>query len=238
VSTLLRFINVKKEFNGLKVLNNITFNVSKGEIACLLGPSGAGKTTILRIAGGLERPDEGIVERNYKKHAYVFQDHRLIPWLTVRKNLEIVVTRITPDVKQRIEQVLNIMGLKEFSEYYPNELSGGMRQRVAIARALIVEPDMLYLDEPFSSLDYPLRIKLLTFLRKLIKSKKITALYVTHDLREAISICDVIYILTKRPARIKEKIILDLPEDRFNADAKLKELYERRLLKALLAEYE
>ncbi|ABR30737.1 ABC transporter ATP-binding protein [Thermosipho melanesiensis] len=193
---LLIIKNLNKSFNSLKVLDNINLEIKKGEKISLLGPSGCGKTTFLRIIAELESYD-GNIQKNYQKIAYIFQEPRLIPWKTVFKNLEFVENH-----PEKINQILSELKLLQFKDFHPNKLSGGMQQRINLARALIVEPELLLLDEPFSSLDIHIKWKLIKDINKQISKKNITSILVTHDIKEAISLSDRILVLSNRPAKI------------------------------------
>jgi len=165
----------------------------------LLGPSGAGKTTLLNIVSGLMPADEGQVETLAKRTAYVFQEDRLLPWMTVRGNIELVNENLS---KTDLDAILDEMDLLKSSEMYPEALSGGMRQRVAIARAFAYTPDLLLMDEPFKSLDFSLRARLIEALLKIWGKNQTTVFFVTHDMDEALWIADRIAILGKSPAGI------------------------------------
>lgn len=203
----LFFKKVSKSFYTLKeetkVLNNINFEVNKGEIVALVGPSGCGKTTLLNLICGLIEPDEGEIKRN-GTIGYMFQKDHLFDWRTIYKNITIgpEIAKIKIDEKQ-IDEMLKKYDLYEFKDYYPKQLSGGMRQRVALLRTLALNPDILLLDEPFSSLDYQTKIKVQEDIYKIIKDAKKTTILVTHDISEAISMADRVFVLTNRPTTIK-----------------------------------
>ncbi|SHH51160.1 ABC transporter ATP-binding protein [Thermosipho atlanticus] len=188
--------NIKKSFGRLEVLKNISFSLKKRERLVLLGPSGCGKTTLLRIIAGLET-FEGILIKNFKKIGYVFQEPRVIPWKTVYENLKFV-----EDDDKKIENVLKSMKIHEFKDYFPNKLSGGMKQRINLSRALVTEPDLLLLDEPFSSLDIHIKWNLLNDLIKEWNNRDLSLIMVTHDIKEALMLGERILILSNRPAKI------------------------------------
>lgn len=214
----IRLENVSKAFYSSKdyteVLNNINIEVKEGQIVAIVGPSGCGKSTLLNLISGLIKPDSGkvIVEG---KIGYMFQKDNLFEWRNVYKNIT-----IGPEIKhikeneQEIDEILKKYGLFDFKYYYPKELSGGMRQRVALIRTLILKPDILLLDEPFSSLDYQSKIIVQDDIYKIIKEEKKTTIMVTHDITEAIAMADVIYVLTSRPSTIKKKFDIDLDIDK------------------------
>lgn len=205
--------NISKSFGTLKVIENVSLSIGKGETSCLVGLSGCGKSTLLRIMGGLEKPDEGNIKKNYKRSAFIFQEPRLISWLTTEKNIEIALRRKIPNKTVRrsvISEVLKIVNLQGFEDYYPDQLSGGMKQRVAIARALSIKPDLLLMDEPFANIDFPLRLTLIRLLDKIL-SDNMSGFYVTHDTREAVLVCDKIYVLTSRPSKVKKIYEIKVP---------------------------
>lgn len=193
---LLKLENVSKNFGKLCIFKNINLSISKGEKVALLGPSGCGKTTLLRIIAGLEDA-EGKIEKKFDKIGYIFQESRLIPWKTIYENLKFV-----SEDSKKIDNILKSLKLYEFKDYYPIKLSGGMKQRTNLARALLVEPDLLLLDEPFSSLDIHIKWNLIKDLNTQIDKNHITTILVTHDLKEALMLSDKIYVLSNRPAKI------------------------------------
>ncbi|MBB6062311.1 NitT/TauT family transport system ATP-binding protein [Thermosipho japonicus] len=193
---LLKLENVSKNFGKLCIFKNINLSISKGEKVALLGPSGCGKTTLLRIIAGLENV-EGKIEKNFDKIGYIFQEPRLIPWKTIYENLKFV-----SEDSKKIDNILKSLKLYEFKDYYPIKLSGGMKQRVNLARALLIKPDLLLLDEPFSSLDIHIKWDLIKDLNTQIDKNHITTILVTHDLKEALMLSDKIYVLSNRPTKI------------------------------------
>lgn len=210
----IEFKNVSKSFFTLKdetkVLTNINIQIPKGKIVAIVGPSGCGKSTLLNLISGLLKPDEGIVKVD-GKIGYMFQKDNLLSWRNVYKNIT-----LGPEIKkikvseEHIDNILKKYGLYEFKYKYPSELSGGMRQRVALIRTLVLNPDILLLDEPFSSLDFQSKIIVQDDIYKIIKESKKTTIMVTHDISEAISMADIIYVLTNRPSTIKNKFEIDL----------------------------
>lgn len=189
-------------------LDNINFNVKDKEFISIVGPSGCGKSTILGIIANIMNKSSGDIIFNKKDPiiGYMLQQDALFPWKTVYENciLGLEIKKIdTKENKDRVLKLLNTYGLKEFIDKYPDSLSGGMRQRVALIRTLAIMPDILLLDEPFSALDYQTRLALSDDLYKIIKNENKTAIMVTHDIAEAISMSDRIIVLTKRPGSIK-----------------------------------
>ncbi len=207
--------NLYKSFRNLKVLNDWNLTVNEGEKVVLLGPSGAGKTTFLRLLAGLENPTSGYISLSKQRISFVFQEPRLIPWRTVKNNLLFV------NPQADVARILAGLQLSGFENYLPGQLSGGMRQRVNLARALISEPDLLILDEAFTSLDLPTKLKISADLMEQWKIKKFTLIAVTHDLKEALFLADRILVLSSSPARILYDFKVELGEQRSFSDPKL-----------------
>lgn len=208
--------NLTKNFYNkdgeIKVLNDINFSLNEGEILTLLGPSGSGKSTILNILTELLKPTSGKVNIT-GNIGYMFQKDHLLEWRTIMDNILIgleIQKKKTPEAISRIERLLKTYGLWDFRNMYPKELSGGMRQRVALIRTLAVNPDILLLDEPFSALDYQTRILVSDDVYKIIRNEGKSAILVTHDISESISMSDKIAVLSKRPATIKSIYTIDL----------------------------
>ncbi len=215
--SVLELKNINKTFSmdigDYKVLENINLKVDENEIVGIVGPSGSGKTTILNILSGILKPSNGDVIVNGKM-GYMFQKDLLFEWRTIWKNLLIglEITKQNDKVHQNIIlEKLRKYGLEDFIDNYPSELSGGMRQRIALIRTLSTNPDILLLDEPFSALDYQTRLNISNDIYEMIRSEKLTTILVTHDISEAISLCDKIIVLSNRPATIKKEIILEFP---------------------------
>lgn len=228
-SDILSVRNIKKEYSGNEktlALENITFHVKRGEFLAIVGPSGCGKTTLLRIIAGLLNPTEGEVLIENRKIAgpekdivLVFQEYNrsLLPWRTVLKNVEFALEIINcprPTIRKNAEKYLEMVGLKGFEKHYPWELSGGMQQRVAIARALAYGSKILLMDEPFGSLDARMREELEDELLLLWEELELTIVFVTHDLDEAIYLCDRLLALSERPATVLEDIPIQLKRPR------------------------
>lgn len=224
MENLLTFKNVNYFYqtknDEIFALNNINFNVEKESFASLVGPSGCGKTTILSLTAGLLSPSSGEIlldgesKIDTKKIGYMFQKDHLFEWRTVWKNITLGIEIQKPKNKDEklafAEELLKKYDLYNFRNQKPRSLSGGMRQRVALIRTLALEPKLLLLDEPFSALDFQTRLSVCDDVYEIIKSEKKTALLVTHDISEAISMSDKIIVLSSRPAHVKDTILLDL----------------------------
>lgn len=197
----IKLVNVSKfytvEKNSIKVLNGIDLNIQANKITVILGRSGCGKTTLLRLVAGLEKLDQGeILDDNSKKKAYVFQEDRLMPWLDVKKNITFGIDKNDIDNK-KINEIIEMVGLKKFYSAYPKQLSGGMKQRVSIARAFAYDPDFIMMDEPFSALDFFTREQMQKELLKIHNTSRCSILFVTHSIDEALILGDKIIILEK-----------------------------------------
>ena len=205
---MLQVESISFSYDKSTVVNAVSFTLQRGEIGCLLGPSGSGKTTTLRLLAGFSQLEAGkirlhesmisdstsTVPPEHRKVGMVFQDYALFPHLTVAQNVAFGISS-APDKAQRVEELLALVGLKEWQDAYPHTLSGGQQQRVAIARALAPKPDLLLFDEPFSSLDVALREQLAQDIRRILKSENTTALMVTHDQQEAFAMADKIGVM-------------------------------------------
>jgi NitT/TauT family transport system ATP-binding protein len=220
----LAVAHLSKKFDDLEVLRDINAEVHRGEFISIVGPSGCGKTTFLRIVGGLETGATGEVRLDGRKiegpgadRGFVFQQDNLLPWRRVLANVE-----IGPEIggwrnsEQRVKtlELLKLVGLAGFENYYPRQLSGGMRQRVNLARALAVDPEVLLMDEPFSALDAQTREIMQTELMRVWEEGRKTVLFVTHQIDEAVYLSDRVFVFARRPGRINEIIDIDLPRPR------------------------
>lgn len=227
MGNIVEIKNLTKVFESkdstVKALENINLEIEEGNFISIIGGSGCGKSTLLRIIGGLETEYEGEVlvdgkkvEKPSREKGFIFQDHRLLPWLTVKENIRFSL----PDNQKKndalIKENLEIVGLAEFENAYPGQLSGGMAQRVAIARALANKPRILLLDEPFGALDAITKMNLQEEMLKIWRREKITMVIVTHDIDEAIYLGSKVVVMTPRPGRIKkiQKVDLGVPRRR------------------------
>jgi NitT/TauT family transport system ATP-binding protein len=215
MAVTLAIEEVGKDFL-IPVIDRVSFTADAGDFVCLLGPNGCGKTTLLRIIGGLEAPTRGSVrlggepvvgsDRHGRTVGVVFQEDRLLPWMTVSDNVELVLKPRGLGARDRREvagRYQRLVGLAGFEDYYPGRVSGGMRQRAAIARALAVEPDVLLMDEPFGALDAQNRRIMQKEVRRIWRETGRTIVFVTHSIEEAVEIGTVLVMLSARPARIR-----------------------------------
>lgn len=211
------------EAGSVVALSNINLQLRAGEFVTVVGPSGCGKSTLLKIIAGLESATVGEILLDGipivgpgPDRGVVFQEHRLFPWLTVEKNIASNLSLRDPEIRTRVDRLLDLTGLTEFATSYPRVLSGGMLQRVAIARALLRDPAVMLLDEPFGALDSFTRSQMQAVLTEVWTKNRTTMLFVTHDIEEAITLGDRIIVMSPRPGRIDHIIELDLehPRDR------------------------
>ena len=222
---------------GLVALEDVSLAVGDREFVCLLGPSGCGKTTVLNVLSGLDRDYIGevrmageLLSRNGThpfRIGYVFQEPRLLPWLTVRGNIEFALGSVgIPRIqwRERADVWLNRVGLSDFAEAHPHELSGGMQQRTAIARAFAVDPELLLMDEPFSGLDELTARSMRELLLALWQETKKTVVFVTHNCFEACFVADRILVLSPRPGRVRQEITVELPRPRNYENPRLFEM--------------
>lgn len=226
--------HISHRYAGLTVLDDISLTVKSGEIVAVLGPSGCGKSTLLRILGGLEQPQKGEVftrgeapSSTLNPLTYVFQDFALAPWMSVAENIALPLLHHPMGEAERagrIAAALARVNLSEFATAYPRQLSGGMKQRAGIARALAVDPAVLLMDEPLSALDGQTRDLLLDDLSALWSETRFTAVYVTHNLAEAVRLGHRVIVLSRRPGRIRDIVSITAPvEARHDAMPELME---------------
>ncbi len=206
---VLRFENVRMHYHTKQgetvAVKDLSFSVNEREFVGIIGPSGCGKTTLLSLAAGLLTPTGGKVFHGGVSFGYMLQKDELFPWRTIEKNIFLpleIKKKCTEENKERVLALAEKYGLKQFLKSYPSALSGGMRQRAALIRTLALDPDVLLLDEPFSALDYQTRLSVCDDVYAIIRSEKKTALLITHDISEAISVADRIVVLSKRPATV------------------------------------
>lgn len=222
--------NVYLNYGDLEVLQDFNLACSRNEFICLFGPSGVGKSSILNILAGLIKPQGGRITSNCKRLAYVFQEPRLLPWLNVKQNMQLGLHSLgltAKEEKERINNLLPLLGLSNFTAYYPSQLSGGMKQRVSLGRAFAILPDLLLLDEPFSALDESLKKDMRELLNSLQRWHPCTKVLVTHDANEAIRLSDRILVLQGQPCQV----FLNIYPDR---EKKLNQSYIDKLEDTLL----
>lgn len=218
------FISKNEDDKEVVSIDDASFTVADGEFVSIIGPSGCGKTTLLRIVAGLETQTSGDVLVNGEpvqgpspKRGMVFQEYSLFPWKSVIDNVAFGLRMQgigKQEAREKAHEYLDLVGLSEFAASYPNALSGGMKQRVAIARALANDPDVLLMDEPFGALDAQTRNTLQNELLRICKEEKLTVIFVTHSVDEAVYLSDKIIILSARPATVAKEILIDLPKPR------------------------
>ena len=208
---------------SLGVLKDVDLEVEDGELVCILGPSGCGKSTMLRIVAGFEaasagrvRIDDEPVDGPSPHHIFVFQHSGLLPWMTVRENAALGVRRMCDRdlAERRVQEQIDMVELTGFEDHYPHQLSGGMQRRAELARALVVNPEILFMDEPFAGLDYLTRLKLREEIVNMHALLQKTILFVTHDIDEALVMADRIVVFSDRPARIRLSEHLAIPHPR------------------------
>ncbi len=225
-----------KKFGDLLVLNNISFDVKRGDFVCIVGPTGCGKTTFLNLLVKLIEPTSGQIliddePADPQKHniSFVFQEPSAYPWLTVEKNIQYgLKIKKTPQkiIDERTEEILTALGLKDVRNSYPRELSASMEQRVVIGRSFAMHPDLLLMDEPYAQMDIKVRYYLEDQVIKLWKQTGSTVLFITHNIEEAVYLSEKCLILTNKPATIKEEKIIDLPRPRDIASPEFIEVRE------------
>lgn len=232
---LLHISRLNKSFQTaggpVQALRDLELEVEEGEFITVIGPSGCGKSTLLRIIAGLDGGYSGQVSLEGKRIAgpgvdkgFIFQEHRLFPWLTVEKNIASDLSLRDPGVRKRVEELIDLVKLKGFEKSYPRELSGGMAQRVAIARALLRSPKVLLLDEPFGALDAFTRAHMQAVLLDIWERNRTTMILVTHDIDEAVFLGGRVVILDPRPGTIRKIVRIDLPYPRKKASTSFQEL--------------
>jgi NitT/TauT family transport system ATP-binding protein len=208
-------MNYQSPNGEVPAITDISMNISKGEFICIVGPSGCGKSTLLSIIAGLLKPSLGSILINGGEHwessrqvGYMLQKDYLFEWRTILQNVLLgleIRKALTRENKEYVYELLGTYGLYEFKDKYPSQLSGGMRQRAALIRTLVLRPEILLLDEAFSALDYQTRLAVTDDIYSIIKKENKTAIMVTHDIAESISMADRIFVLTKRPAAVKSQ---------------------------------
>ncbi|CCC40756.1 ABC transporter ATP-binding protein [Haloquadratum walsbyi] len=234
----------ESERQTVRALDEVSFTVSDGEFVCLVGPSGCGKTTLFRVIAGLEMPTNGEVRLAGNTvtgpgtdRGMVFQEYGLFPWRTVQENVAFGLEEqgaVEPNRSRRVDEMLELVGLTEFKDAYPKELSGGMKQRVGIARALAVDPEILLADEPFGSVDAQTREMLHDELLSIWTTTGKTVLFVTHDVEEAVTLADRVVVMAPSPGRVNEIVDIDVDRPRQRTDVTFGEYVEQ--IRSLIGE--
>jgi len=220
--------NVSKDFKQhgqlFKALSDVSLDIDKGEFICLLGPSGCGKTTLLNAIAGFDKVSSGSVKIEGQevkgpsaRNTTLFQNYGLLPWRTVQSNIELGLESrklAKNEMREISDKYINLVGLDAFKKNYPHQLSGGMQQRVAIARALAVDPEILFMDEPFGALDVITRANMQDEIIRIWEKYKKTVIFVTHDIDEAVYLADRVVIMAPNPGRIKALITVNLGRGR------------------------
>lgn len=233
----------RRDGKEVVVLEGVDLEIYEEELVVVVGPSGCGKTTLLNILAGFDAPTAGEVQIDGKRvvgpdrrRVVVFQEHGVFPWLTVEDNIGFGLADLPPaERKQRVDHYVKLVGLDGFEHAYPHEVSGGMKQRVEVARALAVQPDMLFLDEPFGALDFITRHVMRSELLRIWNTEKKTVMFITHDIEESVQLADRIVVMSARPAEIRCVIDNDLPRPRDLSSPRYIEIRDRALRELGLA---
>ena len=233
----VRVKSLTKKFGDLLVLDDISFEVKKGQFLCVVGPTGCGKTTFLNCITRLYEPTSGEIlvdgePVDLRKHnvSYIFQEYSTMPWLTVEENVAFglrIKKKPEAEIKESVDEVIEMVGLQKFRNYYPSQLSASMLQRVVIARAFATKPDILLMDEPYGQLDIELRFKLEDELIGLWKKLGTTIIFITHNIEEAVYISEDILILTNKPTTIKQMMANPLSRPRVVTEKRFIEVREQ-----------
>lgn len=243
----LRLDHIDKVFerdgDAVSVLEDLNLEVADGEFVCFVGPSGCGKSTLLNLIGGFLSPSSGSITIDGEtvrgpdpRRILVFQERGVFPWLTVEGNIGFGLSKLSrAERRDRIAHYVQLVRLEGFEHSYPSDLSGGMKQRLQVARALAVNPDILYLDEPFGALDSVTRLIMRGELLRIWQAERRTVLFVTHDIDEAVQLADRVVVLSSRPAKIQEVVAIDIPHPRSLSAPRYLELRDELLNRIGLA---
>ncbi|MDD2958590.1 MAG: ABC transporter ATP-binding protein [Lachnospiraceae bacterium] len=226
--------HLTKKFGDLLVLDDISFNINKGEFVCIVGPTGCGKTTFLNLLTRLIEPTSGEIlidgkpaDPHVHNISFVFQEPSAFPWLTAQQNIEYglkIKKKSSEEIKSQVDKIIGLLGLEKFRNAYPHEMSVSMEQRVVIGRAFALNPDLLLMDEPYGQMDIKMRYYLEDEVIRLWKATGSTVLFITHNLEEAVYLAERVLILSNKPAKIKAEKKVDLPRPRSVSDDKFVEI--------------
>jgi NitT/TauT family transport system ATP-binding protein len=236
----LQIDNLYKNYDDISLFRDFSISLTEGIITCILGPSGCGKTTLLNIIGGITLPDNGKLSGFAdKRMSYIFQDPRLLLWKTVRQNIEFVINREIPAIERRkqSDRLLRLVELYDFADYYPSQLSGGMRQRVSIARAFACPSDIILMDEPLKGLDIALKQNLIKSFSRIWKEDSRTVIFVTHDVDEALMLGEEIMVMSRPPVSIVAHELFPEPVEKRVSETSRYIGLKQTLLKALGQSY-
>jgi NitT/TauT family transport system ATP-binding protein len=233
----------ERDGKSVSVLDDLNLAIHEGEFICLVGPSGCGKSTLLNVMGGFLSPTAGsvkidgeVVQAPNPRRILVFQDHGVFPWLTVEGNIGFGLSKLSDaEREQRIAHYVQLVRLQGFEQSYPSDLSGGMKQRLQVARALAVNPDILFLDEPFGALDSVTRFLMRGELLRIWQTERRTIIFVTHDIDEAVQLADRVVVLSSRPAKIQDVLTIDIEHPRNLSSPRYLELRDQLAQKIGLA---
>ncbi|GIU97855.1 MAG: ABC transporter ATP-binding protein [Actinomycetota bacterium] len=217
---VISFRDVTKGFGAIRALTSVSLEIRAGEFVAIIGPSGCGKSTLLRLASRLEHPSSGSIVRRTERIGYVFQEPTLMPWRTVRRNVELLAELEGVDRRlrrERADAVLRLVGLDEFADVLPAALSGGMKMRASLARSLLLDPELFLFDEPFGALDQITRHRLNAELMALFTQRPFAALFVTHSVEEAVYLSSRVLVMSARPGRLVDAFEVPFPYPRPNA---------------------
>lgn len=248
MASLIVIESVSKSFitekERIAVIENLSMEVGEGKFACIVGPSGCGKTTLLKLLCGLDQPTSGKIllkgaqpDPRKQKFGVIFQEDSLLPWKSVIDNVKfgLEINHSTKDLEATAKRYLDLVGLEGFEQYFPHQISGGMKKRVALARALAVDPEIILMDEPFADLDAQTRSILQKELLNIWSKLQKTVVFITHNVDEAVFLGQDVFVLTKRPTKLKMAINIDLPYPRLRLSPPFIS-YRERILNALQEE--
>lgn len=231
---MLSLNNVHFKYKQTALLENFSLHIEPGGFVCLVGASGIGKTTLLKLFAGLLKPQAGVIRRASSRIGFVFQEPRLLPWCTAEDNIALGMHAYDwsqENLKRSITELISRLKLQDYRLHYPSQLSGGMKQRVAIGRAFAIEPDLLLMDEPFSALDEHLKQQMRNMLKGLIQWQACTTVFVTHDIKEAMLLADRIIVLRGQPCKIEKEFRISPPPG--EQHRVVDHLLESRILEAM-----